>query len=171
MRCAQAPIHSSMRSISMMRLFAEMVKRGTYYVPTIDHNRYYIDAASEFQFRGPYKKNLTDYIDRNVETAKRAYKAGVKFAMGSDAVYTMFGQNTRELGWFVKIGMTPEAALKTATTNAADLLGKSEDVGSATPGHYADLIAVEGDPLQDIHVAFEKVRAVMKGGKVVIGSE
>ncbi len=150
---------------------AEMVKRGTYYVPTIDHNRYYIDAAAEYQFRGPYKKNLTDFIDRNVETAKRAYKAGVKFAMGSDAVYTMFGQNTRELGWFVKIGMTPEAALKTATTNAADLLGKSEDVGSATPGHYADLIAVEGDPLQDIHVAFEKIRAVMKGGKVVVGDE
>ena len=88
--------------------------------------------------------------------------------MGSDAVYTMFGQNTRELAWFVKAGMSPEEALKTATVNAADLLGKSSDVGWATEGHYADLVAVEGDPLADIDAAIHRVRAVMKGGKVVV---
>ena len=77
-----------------------------------------------------------------METARRAHKAGVKFAMGSDAVYTMFGQNTRELAWFVKAGMTPDEALKTATVNAADLLGKSADLGAATSGHFADLVAV-----------------------------
>jgi len=81
-------------------------------------------------------------------------------------VYTMFGQNTRELGWFVKLGMTPEQALKTATVNAADLLGMKQDLGWATAGHYADLIAVDGDPLSDIQVAIGKVRGVMKGGKV-----
>ena len=63
--------------------------------------------------------------------------------------------------------MSREEALKTATVNAADLLGKSNDVGWATPGHFADLIAVEGDPLSDIQVAIDKVRGVMKGGKVV----
>jgi imidazolonepropionase-like amidohydrolase len=87
--------------------------------------------------------------------------------MGSDAVYTMFGQNTRELGWFVKIGMTPEQALRTATVNAADLLGMTDDLGAATPGRYADLVAVEGDPLADIQVAIGKVRGVMKGGAVI----
>jgi imidazolonepropionase-like amidohydrolase len=87
--------------------------------------------------------------------------------MGSDAVYTMFGENTRELGWFVKAGMTPEQALKTATVNAAELLGQEKSLGALHPGYLADLVAVEGDPLADIHVAIEKVRWVMKGGEVV----
>ena len=146
---------------------AEMARRGTYYVPTIDHNRYYVDAAAEFQFRPGSLQGLNAYIARNLETARRAFKAGVKFAMGSDAVYTMFGQNTRELAWFVKIGMTPEQALKTATTNAADLLGAKQDLGWATTGHYADLVAVDGDPLADIQVAIDKVRGVIKGGVVL----
>lgn len=144
-----------------------MVKQGTWYVPTIDHNRYYIDAAQEYQFAPGYEKRLSAYVQRNLETAERAYKAGVKFAMGSDAVFTMFGQNTRELAWFVKAGMRPEEALKTATVNAAELLGKSDDLGRVMPGHYADLIAVEGDPLTDIQAAIQNVRGVMKGGKVV----
>jgi len=80
----------------------------------------------------------------------------------------MFGQNTRELGWFVKAGMTPEQALRTATTNAAELLGKSNELGAVAPGYYADLVAVEGDPLSDINVAIDHVRWVMKGGAVVV---
>src|SRR5260370_32309048 len=148
---------------------ALMVKQGTYYVPTIDHNRYYVDAAFEYQFAPGAVMRLNAYIERNLETARRAHRAGVKFAMGSDAVFTMFGQNTRELAWILKAGMTPEEALKTATVNAAGLLGKSEELGAATPGRFADLIAVEGDPLADIEVAIHKVRGVMKGGKVVVG--
>ncbi|MCU1257228.1 MAG: amidohydrolase family protein [Bryobacterales bacterium] len=147
---------------------AEMAKKKVYYVPTIDHNRYYVDAASEFQFRPGSIEGLNSYIARNYETAKRAFKAGVLFAMGSDAVYTMFGQNTRELGWFVKLGMTPEQALKTATVNAADLLGMKNDLGRVSPGYFADIIAVDGDPLSDIQVAIGKVKAVMKGGTVVV---
>jgi imidazolonepropionase-like amidohydrolase len=146
---------------------AEMARKKIYYVPTVDHNRYYVDAVGEFQFRPGSVEGLNQYIARNFETVKRALKAGVPFAMGSDAVYTMFGQNTRELGWFVKAGMTPEQALKTTTVNAADLLGKTEDLGRATPGHYADLVALDGDPLADIQVAIDKVRGVMKGGVVV----
>jgi len=110
---------------------------------------------------------LSDYIQRNFETARRAHKAGVQFAMGSDAVFTMFGQNTRELAWFVKAGMTPEEALKTATVNAAALLGKSDELGRVKPGQYADLIAIEGDPLTDIQAAIHNVRGVMKGGKLI----
>ena len=64
--------------------------------------------------------------------------------------------------------MTPEEALRTATTNAAELLGKSTELGAVAPGYYADLTAVEGDPLSNIDVAISKVRWVMKSGSVVV---
>ena len=147
---------------------AEMVKRGTFYVPTIDHNRYYIDNGDKIGYAPGYRERLAAFIPRNVETARRAFKAGVKIAMGSDAIYTMFGQNTRELGWFVKAGMTPEEALKTATVNGAALLGKEKELGAVAPGYFADLVAVEGDPLTDINVVLNNVRWVMKGGGVVV---
>src|SRR6202158_468066 len=146
----------------------EMVRRGTYYVPTIDHNRYYIDNGDKIGYAPGYKERLQAFIPRNLETARKAFNAGVKFAMGSDAIYTMFGQNTRELGWFVKAGMTPEQALRTATVNAAALLGKEKELGMVAPGYFADLVAVEGDPLADINVAINNVRWVMKAGAVVV---
>lgn len=146
----------------------DMVKRGTYYVPTIDHNRYYIDNGDKIGYVPGYKEKLSAFIPRNLETARKAFKAGVKITMGSDAIYTMFGQNTRELGWFVKAGMTPEEALKTATRAAAELLGKEKELGAVAPGYFADLVAVEGDPLADINVAIYNVRWVMKAGGVVV---
>jgi len=147
---------------------AEMAKRGTVWVPTIDHNRYYVDAKDEYGFAPETIPPLKDYIERNLESTRRAVKAGVKIAMGSDAVYTMFGQNTRELGWFVKAGMTPAQALASATTIPAALLGHERDLGAIAPGYFADLAAVEGDPLADVNVLIEKVRWVMKGGAVVV---
>jgi imidazolonepropionase-like amidohydrolase len=149
-------------------VLAEMVKRGTFYVPTIDHNRYYVDAREEFKYDDKIVAGLNAYIEKNLETARRAHKAGVKFAMGSDAVFSMFGQNTRELGWFVKAGMTPAEALQTATTNGAGLLGMSGQLGAIAPGYFADLVAVEGDPLSDIKVVIDNVRWVMKDGQVVV---
>lgn len=146
---------------------AEMAKRGTFYVPTIDHNRYYLDNWQKIGYANGFQEKTKAFIERNLETARKAHKAGVKFAMGSDAIYTMFGENTRELGWFVKAGMTPEQALRTATTNAAELLGKQKELGAVAPGYFADIIAVEGDPLSDINVAINNVRWVMKGGAVV----
>ncbi len=147
---------------------AEMVKRGTVWVPTIDHNRYYVDAKDEFGFAPETIAPLRAYIDKNFESTRRAFNAGVKIAMGSDAVYTMFGQNTRELAWFVRAGMTPAQALATATTIPAALLGHEKDLGAIAPGYYADLVAVDGDPLADINVAIDKVRWVMKSGAVVV---
>src|SRR6266481_2688745 len=88
--------------------------------------------------------------------------------MGSDAVFTMFGQNTRELGWFVKAGMTPQQALAAATTEGAALLGMEKNLGAVAPGYYADIVAVEGNPLEDINVVISNVRWVMKGGTVAI---
>src|SRR5260370_1357029 len=146
----------------------EMVKRGTFYVPTIDHNRYYLDNWQKIGYANGFQEKTKAFIERNLETARKAFKAGVKFAMGSDAIYTMFGQNTRELGWFVKAGMTPEQALRTATTNAAELLGKEKELGAVAPGYFADLVAVEGDPLADINAAINNVRWVMTAGRVAL---
>ena len=147
---------------------AEMARRGTFYVPTIDHNRYYVEYRQQFGYNEEVAARLNDYIQRNLETARRAHKAGVRFAMGSDAVMTMFGQNTRELEWFVKAGMTPEQALGAATANGAALLGMEKSLGAVAPGYFADIVAVEGDPLQDVGVVIRNVRWVMKGGKVVV---
>ena len=146
----------------------EMAKRSTFYVPTIDHNRYYLDNWQKIGYANGFQEKTKAFIERNLETARKAHKAGVKFAMGSDAIYTMFGENTRELGWFVKAGMTPEQALRTATTNAAELLGKSTELGAVAAGYFADLVAVEGDPLSNIDVAIKNVRWVMKSGQVVV---
>jgi imidazolonepropionase-like amidohydrolase len=146
----------------------EMARRGTFYVPTIDHNRYYIENGDKIGYAPGFKERLSAFIPRNLETARRAFKAGVRFAMGSDAIYTMYGQNTRELGWFVKAGMTPEQALTTATSNAAQLLGKEKELGAVASGYFADVVAVEGDPLADINVIINHVKWVMKGGAVVV---
>jgi len=146
----------------------EMARRGTFYVPTIDHNRYYLDNWQKIGYADGFQEKTKAFIERNLQTARKAFKAGVKFAMGSDAIYTMFGENTRELGWFVKAGMTPEQALHTATTNAAELLSKSTELGAVAPGYFADLVAVEGDPLANIDVAIHNVRWVMKSGAVVV---
>ena len=147
---------------------AEMARRGTVYVPTIDHNRYYAEFRREYGYTDAQAAALDAYRARNFETARRAFRAGVRIAMGSDAVFTMFGQNTRELGWFVQLGMTPAEALATATTTAAALLGHERELGAVAPGYFADLVAVDGDPLTDIGAVIHGVRWVMKGGVVVV---
>lgn len=147
---------------------ARMVAQGTFYVPTIDHNRYYAEYHEQFKYTTAQAAALDSFRLRNIETARRAFRAGVKFAMGSDAVFNMFGENTRELLWFTQIGMTPAQALATATTNGAALLGLEKKIGAVAPGYFADLVAVEGDPLADIRVVTDRVRWVMKGGQVVV---
>jgi imidazolonepropionase-like amidohydrolase len=145
-----------------------MVKQRTVWVPTIDHNRYYVDAKDEFQFAPETIGPLKDYIQKNLDSTRQAARAGVRLAMGSDAVYSMFGQNTRELAWFVKAGLTPEQALQTATTISAEMLGQQDRLGRVAPGFLADLVAVEGNPLASIDALFTGVRWVMKDGAVVV---
>jgi imidazolonepropionase-like amidohydrolase len=147
---------------------AELAKSPAYYVPTIDHNRYYAEHHDEYGYDQKVIDALNDYIRRNFETLKRAVKAHAKIAMGSDAVFTGFGENTRELAWFVKAGMSPTEALDTATKNGAALLGMEKELGAIAPGYYADIVAVDGDPVADIDVVIHGVRWVMKGGKVVV---
>ena len=148
---------------------AEMVRKKIWYVPTIDHNQYYVENADDvYQFPAGTKENLSNYIQRNFETAKKAFRAGAPLLVGSDAVYNGFGLNMRELLWFVKLGMTNEQALQAATVLPAEMLGMAKSLGSIAPGYFADIVAVEGNPLADIQVAIKNVRWVMKGGAVVV---
>lgn len=147
---------------------AMMKAKGITYIPTIDHNRFYADNAAPFEFRQGIGAEYNAFIGKNIETARRAIKAGVKVGMGSDAVYTMAGENTRELGALVKAGMTPAQALASATTTNALMLGKEKSLGAIAPGYFADIVAVEGDPLADVNVTINNVRWVMKGGAVVV---
>ena len=146
---------------------ADMARRGTIYVPTIDHNRYYADHRAEYGYSEQNAADLRAFVVRNLETARRAHQAKVRLAMGSDAVFTGFGENTRELEWFVKAGLTPAEALATATTTGAVLLGQEATLGKIAPGYYADLVGVEGNPLADITAVTRRVRWVMKGGQVM----
>ena len=150
---------------------AEMVKRKTYYAPTIDHNQYYVENDDTvYHFPPGAKERLRDYIQRNFETARKAFRAGVHMIVGSDAVYNGWGLNMRELDWFVKMGMTPAQALKTATTEPAAMLGMEKSLGAVAPGFYADIVAVEGDPLVNITAVSRRdnLRWVMKAGRVVV---
>jgi imidazolonepropionase-like amidohydrolase len=152
---------------------AELVRKKIYYVPTIDHNQYYVENADDvYKFPPEAKGNLKDYIERNYQTAKKVFAAGGgdHMVVGSDAVYNGFGLNMRELTWFVKMGMTNEQAMATATTIPAAMLGMEGKLGVVAPGSFADIVAVEGDPLKDINAAaFAKnVKWVMKGGAVVV---
>jgi imidazolonepropionase-like amidohydrolase len=147
---------------------AEMARRKTFYVPTIDHNRYYAEHAREFAYSDADVTDLNAFIQRNLETAARAFQSGVRFAMGSDAVFTMFGENARELEWFVRAGMSPAQAIAAATSGGAALVGWEDRLGRIAPGYYADMIAVEGDPLTDIRAVTRGVLWVMKGGSVAV---
>lgn len=141
---------------------------GIFYVPTIDHNRYYADHRIDYGYDKNTERALRDFIVKNVDMLRRARAAGISIAMGSDAVMSMFGENTRELEWFVAAGMTPAEALRTATINGARLLGQQQHLGRLVPGYAADIVAVSGQPLTDIRAVTRRVVWVMKNGKVEI---
>jgi imidazolonepropionase-like amidohydrolase len=100
-----------------------------------------------------------------VKTVASAYKAGVKFAYGTDAGVYPHGQNWEDFIYLVQDGLPPAYTLQMATINGAELLGHQDELGSVTAGTYADVVAVPGDPLQDISV-MSRVNFVMKAGVV-----
>ena len=142
---------------------AAMKAHGTYFVPTA----YLIDWMQENGHLSPlYAQKMKDVSAVEKVNAKRAIKAGVKVALGTDAAVYPHGLNAHEIDVYVnQFGMTPLAAIQTGTVNAADLMGWSDKVGSIAPGKWADVIAVEGDPLKDVRV-LQKVVFVMKSGVV-----
>jgi imidazolonepropionase-like amidohydrolase len=100
------------------------------------------------------------------EGFRAAVRAGVRIAYGTDAGVYPHGLNARQFAYMVRYGMTPMQAIQSATISAAQLMGRTADVGSIAPGRYADMIAVAGDPLADIS-RLEHVNHVMKGGAII----
>jgi imidazolonepropionase-like amidohydrolase len=113
------------------------------------------------------KEKLVGRVQR--ENFRKAVQAGEKMAFATDAGVYPHGWNARQFAKEVEWGMTPLQAIRSATVNAADLLGWSDKVGAIKPGLYADMVAVDGDPLSDVSV-LEHVAFVMKGGRVVRGA-
>jgi imidazolonepropionase-like amidohydrolase len=147
--------------------FMDMNALGITYVPTIDHNRYYKDNIDFFGYDPAIAADFDAYIALNLASTSSAHAAGVTIAMGSDAVFTGFGENTRELEWFIAAGMTPLEALRAATITGAYTVDAEHEIGRVAVEYYADIIAVDGDPLADITVVINGISGVMKGGKVV----
>lgn len=147
--------------------FMDMIAMGVTYVPTIDHNRYYKDNLAYFGYEPGKAAEFEAYIALNLATANQAHLAGVDIAMGSDAVFSGFGENTRELEWFIEAGMTPLQALRAATIAGAASIGVEHEVGRVAVGYFADIVAVDGDPLTDVGVLIGNVHGVMKSGVVV----
>ncbi|HEY0351176.1 MAG TPA: amidohydrolase family protein [Gemmatimonadales bacterium] len=154
--------HGSLLDDEGIRLMKE---RGTYLVADIYNDDY---IMAEYK-RLNYPEKILDK-ERQVgrqqrENFRKAARAGVKIAYGTDAGVFPHGWNGKQFAFMVRFGLTPMQAIQSATTSAADLLGWSDRVGALTPGLYADLVAVEGDPLTDI-TELERVKFVMKGGVI-----
>jgi imidazolonepropionase-like amidohydrolase len=142
---------------------AAMKQHGNYFVPTA----YLIDWMQQYGNLPPfYKQKMIDVSAVEKANAKKAIAAGVKVALGTDAAVYPHGLNAHELDVYVnQFGMTPLAALQTATLNAADLMNWTSHVGALEAGKWADIIAVNGDPLKDVRL-LQNVQFVMKSGTV-----
>lgn len=145
---------------------ALMKQHGTYLVADIYNDEYTMGEEAKKKGIPPdFYKKISDAGGIQRENFRKAVKAGVKIAYGTDSGVYPHGWNAKQFVWMVKYGMTPMQTIQSATIGAADLIGKPGDIGSIKPGKYADIIAVSGDPLADVTV-LEKVGFVMKEGKV-----
>ena len=140
---------------------AMMKQHGTYLVPTA----YLIDWAQQYANLPPiYAQKMKDVSAVEKANMRHAFQSGVKIALGTDAAVYPHGLNAHELDVYVnQFGMTPLAAIQTGTLNAADLMGWTDKVGSLDPGKWADIIAVQGDPLSDVRI-LQHIPFVMKSG-------
>jgi imidazolonepropionase-like amidohydrolase len=140
--------------------------RGTY----LDMDIYDGDWIAEVGRRDGWPADMLRKNDETTEAQRegfrKAVKAGVRLSFGTDAGVYPHGLNARQFKYMVRYGMTTMQAIQSATTVSAALLGWSKDLGALSPGHFADMIAVSGDPLADVSV-LENVAHVMKGGEVV----
>ncbi|HEX4484851.1 MAG TPA: amidohydrolase family protein [Terriglobales bacterium] len=145
---------------------AALKKNGTYMVPTLYLADWLTENMQKIGMPEMYAKKMRDIVPIVRQNVGHAFASGVKVAFGTDAAVYPHGLNAHEFAIYVKLGMTPAQAIQTATVNAADLLGWSDKVGTVEAGRWADLIAVDGDPLQDV-TRLQQVKFVMKGGAVV----
>ena len=158
--------HGTVMDDEIVRL---MKAKGTYYVPTLSTVNGYIErlAKDPNAYTGAVKQQIEWRIGITGQSLAKAYPGGVKIAYGTDAGVSKHGRNADEFELLVKFGMPPVEALKAATVNAADLLGLRQEIGTIEPGKSADIIAVTGDPLQDVTV-LKKVEFVMARGEAVV---
>jgi len=144
---------------------ATLKKNGTYLVPTLFLGEYMEKNMDRSDVPEYSKQKMRDVIATMRKNTGKAFAAGVKVAFGTDAAVYPHGLNAGEFHVYVSLGMTPLAAIQTATINASDLLGPKYLVGSLETGRWADVIAVDGDPTKDVSI-LEHVKFVMKGGSV-----
>jgi imidazolonepropionase-like amidohydrolase len=144
-----------------------MKAHGTYLVPTLLIGERVLETARTHPERLPptAAAKAIAVVPTMQANFSRAVKAGVKIAFGTDESLVPHGENAHEFALMVAGGMTPMDAIQAATTSAADLIGDTADIGSVQPGRYADIVAVQGDPLADV-TRLEHVDFVMKGGVV-----
>src|ERR1700681_4599567 len=144
---------------------ATLKKNGTYLVPTLFLGEYMEKNMDRSDIPEFSKQKMRDVMAAMRKNIGKAFAAGVKVAFGTDAAVYPHGLNAGEFHVYVSLGMTPLAAIQTATINASDLLGSKYLVGTLEPGKWADVIAVDGDPTKDVTI-LEHVKFVMKGGAV-----
>jgi len=145
---------------------AAMKEHGTYLVPTLYLGDWMIDNAGLTRLPPPLLAKAQEVIPAARKNIAHAFAGGVKVAFGTDAAVYPHGLNAHEFAVMVRLGLTPLQAIQAATLNAADLLGWSGKVGTLEPGAWADIVAVDGDPVKDV-TTLERVKFVMKGGEVV----
>jgi imidazolonepropionase-like amidohydrolase len=145
---------------------AEMKKNGTYLVPTLYLMDWFFENAEKIGMPPELIAKGREVMPAARKNVARAFAAGVKVGFGTDAAVYPHGLNAHEFAVMVKLGLTPLQAIQSATINDADLLGWSDKVGTLEPGKWADMVAVDGDPLADV-TTLERVKFVMKGGEVV----
>jgi imidazolonepropionase-like amidohydrolase len=156
--------HGTLLDEESIKLF---LKTGAYYVPTLSTVNGYIErlAKDPNAYAPAVKAKVLWRIQVTGESLKKSFPRGVKIAFGTDAGVSKHGRNADEFELMVKYGMPAAAAIKAATVTAAELLGLSADIGTLEVGKRADIIAVSGDPLQDVTV-LKSVQFVMTNGFV-----
>ncbi len=145
---------------------AEMKKNGTYLVPTLYLGDWFLENAEKNHVPDFLLVKAKAVMPAARKNVARAFANGVKVAFGTDAAVYPHGLNAHEFAVMVKLGLSPLQAIQAATVNDADLLGWSDKIGTIEPGKWADIIAVDGDPVKDV-TTLERVKFVMKGGEVV----
>ena len=149
-------------------VMALMKSHGTYYVPTISAGEFVAEMARvDGYFPEVVRPKAASIGPQIMGTFSQAYKAGLKIAFGTDTGVSPHGDNAREFAYMVTGGMPPMQAIQSATLVAAQLLGEEDRLGSLEPGKFADVVAVPGNPLDDIEL-MTRVSFVMKGGEVVL---
>ena len=155
--------HGTFMTEEVMKLMKE---RGTFYVPTMLAGKFVGDKSrEEGYFPEVVRPKAAEVGPQILDTFERAHRAGVKIAFGTDSGVSPHGENAREFALMVQGGMTPMTAIRSATVVAAELVGASDRLGRIAEGMLADIVAVDGDPLEDI-TELQRMRFVMKDGVV-----